>query len=113
MLKQEIELLGPIKQIFHASGQEYGSRRVQIELNKSGHQISKTRVSKIMSENDLVAKAIKRVKVTTKQSMKPYYVADNLLHQNFTIEAPNQAWCGDITYVPTDEGWLYVATVTL
>lgn len=49
--------------------------------------------------------------MTTKQSAKPFFVAPNLLNQNFTTTAPNQDWVSDITYVPTAQGWLFVATV--
>jgi transposase InsO family protein len=64
-----------------------------------------------MKENDLRPKAKRKFKVTTQQSSKPYLVAENLLKQNFIVGAPNLAWVTDITYVPTAEGWLYVATV--
>lgn len=109
--RQEKLLLPHIKRSFIHSREEYGSRRIKLDLGDLANNVSKTRINKIMQSNNLIPKARKRFKVTTQQSKKPYYVADNLLNQNFNFNAPNQAWCGDITYVPTDEGWLYVATV--
>jgi len=73
--------------------------------------MGKKRVIRIMNALGLKPKARKKFKVTTQQSSAPYYVAPNLLKQVFTETAPNQAWVTDITYVPTQEGWLYVATV--
>jgi transposase InsO family protein len=100
-----------IIQSFNDSEGEYGSRRIIRFLKKNGVQMGKTRVVKIMNDLGLKPKARKKFKVTTQQSSKPYYVAPNLLAQEFTSAAPNQAWVSDITYVPTQEGWLYVATV--
>jgi len=81
-------------------------------MGKNGQiRMGKKRVIRIMNALGLKPKARKKFKVTTQQSSAPYYVAPNLLEQDFTETAPNQAWVTDITYVPTQEGWLYVATV--
>ncbi len=100
-----------ITKAFNDSGGEYGTRRIIKVLNKNQIKIGKKRVIKIMNALGLKPKARKKFKVTTQQSSKPYYVAPNLLEQDFTETAPNQAWVTDIIYVPTQEGWLYVATV--
>ena len=100
-----------IIEIFQQSRQEYGATRIKQKLLQRGLVASKRRIGRLMKQNHLVAKARKKFKVTTTQSTRPYRVADNLLNQNFKAHAPNKAWVGDITYVKTAEGWLYVATV--
>jgi len=100
-----------ITKAFNDSGGEYEARRIIKVLNKNQIQMGKKRVIRIMNALGLKPKARKKFKVTTQQSSAPYYVAPNLLEQVFTETAPNQAWVTDITYVPTQEGWLYVATV--
>ena len=98
-------------ELFHEFRSEYGALRLKPELAKLGFVVSKNRIRKLMRRNGLIAKASKKYKVTTMQSTKPYRVAKNLLKQNFKVSAPNVAWAGDITYVKTAQGWLYVATV--
>ena len=100
-----------ITKAYNDSGGEYGARRIIKVLSKNQIRMGKKRVIRIMNDLGLKPKARKKFKVTTQQSNKPYYVAPNLLEQDFTETAPNQAWVTDITYVPTQEGWLYVATV--
>ena len=88
----------------------YGSRRIHRELQGRGHRIGLRRVERLMRENGIRARHKRRYKATTdsKHSMP---VADNLLARNFTPEAPNRVWTGDITYIHTGEGWLYLAVV--
>ncbi len=88
----------------------YGSRRMHRELQARGHRIGLARVERLMRDNGIRARHKRRYKATTdsKHSMP---VADNLLQRNFTPEAPNRVWTGDITYIATDEGWLYLAVV--
>ena len=72
--------------------------------------MGKNRVARVMQTEGLRAKAARKYKATTNSNHK-LPVAPNLLEQNFTATAPNQKWVSDITYVATDEGWLYVAVV--
>jgi len=99
-----------IKQLFDASRQEYGAKRIHRGLEAMCHTISLYQVRKLMKQLGLAAKARRKFKVTTKQSKRPHYVAPNRLNRNFTTSKPNEAWVTDITYVHTQEGWLYVAT---
>jgi len=109
--KQEDErLLGKIKAIHKASRNTYGSPRIHAELREEGETCSRNRVSKIMKKSGIAAKMKKRFKVTTKANPKAI-PAPNLLQQDFTAEKPNQRWVADFTYVATQEGWLYVATI--
>lgn len=99
-----------IKEEFTLSKQTYGVDRVIKALGKKGVHIGRHRTRRLMREEGLVPKARRKFKVTT-DSDHDDPVAANLLDQNFDVDAPNKVWVGDITYVPTNEGWLYVAVV--
>ena len=88
----------------------YGSPRMVRERRARGFSASKERVERLMRENGIHARHKRRYKVTT-DSKHGLPVADNLLDRNFTPTAPNQVWTSDITYLWTDEGWLYFAIV--
>lgn len=103
-------LVGKIKAIHAVSRHTYGSPRVHADLQAEGESCSRKRVAKLMRSNGLQAKMKKRFKKTTQQNSKAI-VAPNLLAQDFTAQAPDTRWVTDITYVLTEEGWLYVAAV--
>ena len=103
-------LIEKIKLIHTESRKTYGSPRIHAELRSQGETCSRKRVARLMKKAGIEAKMKKRFKVTTKANPKAK-VAPNLLNQNFTADAPNQRWVADFTYVSTQEGWLYVATV--
>lgn len=88
----------------------YGSRRMHRELRGRGHRIGLTRVERLMRENGVRARHKRRFKATT-DSKHSLPVAQNLLAREFTPAAPNRVWTGDITYLDTGEGWLYLAVV--
>ena len=96
--------------IFNAHHSRYGSPRITDELHDTGEMCGKDRVARRMKHLGLKAKAKKKFKVTT-DSSHHLPVAANLLNRDFTTLAPNQKWCGDISYVWTDEGWMYLAIV--
>ena len=109
--RQEDErLLTKITAIHTTSRQTYGSPRIHAELRDDGETCSRKRIAKIMHKAGVVAKMKKRFKITTRSSPDAI-PAPNLLQQDFTAERPNQRWVADFTYVSTQEGWLYVATV--
>lgn len=89
---------------------KYGSPRVYRELKKRDVRVSRKRVIRLMQEQGLVGRPKKRFVVTT-DSNHALEVAPNVLDRNFTARAPNQKWAGDITYLKTPEGWLYLAIV--
>lgn len=99
-----------IKKIFAESRNTYGHRRIKKKLRKQGTNCSNDRIRRIMRENGLVSVHTRKFKATT-NSNHQYPVAPNLLQKDFSTTAPNQKWVGDITYIPTDEGWLYLASV--
>jgi len=104
------ELVEHIQTIHQASRQSYGSPRIHAELAATGHTVSKNRVAKLMKMHGIRAARRQKRKKTT-QSDHPYPVASNLLNREFTAERPNEKWLGDITYIWTAEGWLYLAVV--
>ncbi len=109
--EEDLQLMIKIKKIFHVSRQEAGTRNIKKILNRDGITISRRRIGKLMNKIGLRPKATRKFKITTQQAKKAFYVAPNLLRQNFTAEQPNQKWVTDITYIPTQEGWLYAAVV--
>lgn len=108
--KEDERLLTKIKSIHQESRGTYGSPRIFAQLHEEGELCSRKRVSKIMKNAGIAAKMKKRFKVTTKANPKAV-PAPNLLKQNFVADKPDQRWVADFTYVATQEGWLYVATV--
>ena len=88
----------------------YGSPRVHAELVARGQGCCLNTVAKLMHDQDIRAKTARKFRCTT-DSNHDLPVADNLLDRQFDPESPNQAWVADITYIPTREGWLYLAAV--
>lgn len=106
----DAQMLALIQSIHAEFKGSYGSPRMVRELRLRGFPASKERVERLMQENDIRAKHKRRFKVTT-DSKHNLPIAPNLLDRNFTPDAPNQVWTSDITYLWTDEGWLYLAIV--
>jgi len=103
-------LLAEIRAIHAEHEARYGSPRVVDELRARGHEVGKHRVARLMRENGIWARIRRRFRHTTDSNHR-LPVAPNLLAQNFTATAPNQAWVGDITYIWTAEGWAYLAVL--
>ena len=99
-----------IKAVHEASRQTYGSPRIHAELAAKGISCSKGRVARLMKEHGIRAKQKRKFRVTT-DSKHSLPVAPNRLDRQFEAQGPNQAWLSDITYIPTRQGWLYLAAV--
>jgi transposase InsO family protein len=99
-----------IKEIHKESNGEYGSPKVHEELRRRGTRCGRKRVARLMKEDGLKAKTIRKFKATT-NSNHSLPVAPNLLNRDFSPAQPNKAWAADITYIWTSEGWLYLAIV--
>lgn len=97
-----------IKAAHKRNRETYGPERLQNDLAERGIQVGVHRIKRIRKEHGIHCKQVKKFKATT-NSDHSLPVADNLLDQNFTTEAPNRVWVTDITYIPTAEGWLYLA----
>ncbi len=87
-----------------------GAKRIRIESVEQGNQHTIKTISSSMKCQHLIAKAAKKFKVTT-DSDHAFPLAENVLDRDFTAEKPNQKWVGDITYLRTNEGWLYLAVI--
>jgi putative transposase len=99
-----------IESIFLKEKRRAGYRRVARKLKNEGILVSYNHVAKLMKVKGLRAKAARKFKATT-NSNHSLPVAPNLLEQNFEAKQPNEKWVSDITYIPTDEGWVYLAAV--
>ena len=103
-------LLVHIKAVQTRTRRSYGRPRILRELRNAGVPVGKHRLQTLMQKHGLRAKGKKRFKITT-DSAHDLPIAANLLNRQFTVDAPDRVWVGDITYIPTDEGWLFLAVV--
>src|SRR5215218_1974255 len=99
-----------IQTIFAESRRSYGSPRVQAALKAQGIRTARKRVARLMRHAQLQAR-VRRRSVRTTDSRHTDPIAPNLLARTFEADAPNQVWVADITYLPTRQGWLYLAVV--
>jgi transposase InsO family protein len=103
-------LLVEIRAVHAEVKQRYGSPRIHAELAARGTDCCLNTVAKLMHDNDIRAKTARKFKNTT-DSAHSLPVADNLLDRQFEAQGPNERWLSDISYIPTREGWLYLAVV--
>jgi putative transposase len=89
----------------------YGSPRMHKELVARGHDCCVNTVARLMRDHGIVAKTARKFRITTTDSNHDLPVADNLLDRQFNPSQANEVWLADITYIPTREGWLYLAAV--
>ena len=104
------ELLEAVKDIAKASGDTYGSRRMKEALCALSYPVSRNKARKLMKEAKVQVKYRKKYKVTTNSDHKQP-VFENVLDRQFDVTQPDQAYVGDITYLWTQEGWLYLAVI--
>ena len=105
-----VRLLEHIQAIHQESRGTYGSPRVHQALKRRGIACGRHRTARLMANAGLVGRARKRFRTTTKQR-KSAIAAPDLLKREFTAERPHEVWTSDITYIWTDEGWLYLAVM--
>jgi transposase InsO family protein len=106
--REEARLEVEIKASHKRTRQTCGPERLQHDLAEHGVQVGVCRIRRIRKKLGIRCKQAKKYTVTT-DSRHTFPVADNLLDQQFEAAAPNNVWVSDITYIPTDEGWLYLA----
>ncbi len=106
----DAQLLVEIKAAMKRGRGAYGSPRVHRELRAQGVRVGKKRSERLMRENGLEARQKRRF-VHTTDSRHPHPIAPNLLERDFDPKAANTAWAGDVTYIATGEGWLYLAVL--
>ena len=100
-----------IREIFEQSKRCYGAPRIHAELKARGFRTSKRTVAKLMRENGIRPPRGRRRAPITTDSRHSHAIAPNLLDRNFEAVAPDAVWLADISYITTDEGWLYLAAV--
>ena len=106
--REEIRLELEIRAADRRTRQTYGPERLQYDLAEHGIRVGICRIKRIRKKLGIRCKQKRKFKVTT-HSRHKLPVAENLLEQQFKVSQPNKVWLSDITYVPTDEGWLYLA----
>jgi transposase InsO family protein len=105
------ELIAQIHQVHNQSRDSYGSPRITRELNDEGTRVCENTVARYMRESGLCVQPRRRFVPRTTDSDHAYPIASNVLDRDFDATAPNQKWACDLTYVWTDEGWLYLCIV--
>ena len=108
--RANVQLAADVHRVYAANKGRTGAPRITKHLRDEGQKVGQNRVARVMRTERLRAKAAKKYKATTNSSHS-LPVAPNLLEQDFTAATPNQKWVSDITYIATDEGWLYLAVV--
>ncbi len=110
--KQDIDtlLVVEIKTLHKQSDKSYGSRRMAKGLQRKGYNVGRYKARSLMRKADIVCRQRKRFRVTT-LSNHTKTIAENILNREFAINVPNRRWVADITYLWTQEGWIYIAAV--
>lgn len=108
---ENAQLLVRIIRLHQDSRKTYGSPRIQVLLRRAGHAHGRNRIARLMRQKGLSGRAKGRFRVHTTDSNHNQPIAPNRLADLPAPSAPNQIWVGDITYIPTEEGWLYLAGV--
>lgn len=109
--KRRRELAGKVKAVHEQNRRVYGSPRVCAALRATGERVCENTVAKVMREQQIRAKSRKKFVPRTTDSRHDRPVAENVLGRQFEVRTPDRKWAVDITYVPTAEGWLYLAGV--
>jgi putative transposase len=109
--QENARLVLEIARIHQDSRQTYGSPRIQVVLSQAGHAHGRHRIARLMRQQGLCGRAKGRFRVCTTDSNHDQPIAPNRLPEQPVPSAPNQVWLGDITYVSTEEGWLYLAGI--
>ena len=108
--RTDLKVLAHIREQYALSNQTYGRPRMTAELKEAGLDVGERRVGRLMKINGIRPVRTRRHKVTT-DSQHALGFADNVINANFLANAPNRKWAGDISYIWTSEGWLYLAVV--
>jgi len=103
-------LFEKIKVIYEGSRERYGSPRITEELKRQGIKCNKKRVARIMRKNGIEARIFRKYRNTTNSEHQKER-SENILSREFNRQKPNEVWTSDITYIRTEEGWLYLAAV--
>jgi putative transposase len=105
------DLIDDIRRVHRDTRGRYGSPRIHVELKAQGRGASRGRIERLMRRHGIRAIMAHPRRVRTTDSRHDLPIAPNLLNRNFIATAPNQIWLADITYIETDQGWLYLAAI--
>jgi putative transposase len=105
------QLVSQIRAAHSQSRELYGSPRVHAQLKAQNIAVSRNTVAKYMAQEKIQSRIKRRFRVRTTDARHDHPIASNVLKRDFAADAPDRKWCCDITYVPTEEGWLYLAAV--
>ncbi len=108
---ERTEVTRQIKDLYQGSKGRYGSPKITDELRDLGWIVSRPRVARIMRAEGLKSITCKKFRGTTTDSRHNFPVAENILNRDFHALEPSQKWVSDITYLPTDQGWVYLTTI--
>lgn len=109
--KENLELIERIRSIHEESDGTYGSPRITAELRSEGVSVSENRIARLMNKEGVSSESVKKFKIQTTDSNHDLPITERLFETESadSVMAPNQVWTGDITYIATDEGWLFLA----
>jgi len=107
---EDVKLTGFVADVFTEGRMVYGTRRIKHRLAQHNTTISRKRISRLMQAGGLQRRIKRKFKVTT-DSKHSLHISPNLLKRQFHVAKPTQVWAGDITYIPSQNGWLYLAIV--
>jgi putative transposase len=108
--RDDVIYLAHIRASFAESNESYGVRRIHADMQEKGLAVGRERTARLMRDNKLKPRRTKRFKRTTDSNHK-HPIAENILEQDFSCQAPDEKWGVDISYIWTAEGWLYLAIV--
>jgi len=108
--KADERLLDRISAIYKLHRGVYGAPRIHDALADEGMRCGKKRVARLMREHDIRAKTVRRFKITTRSDRSSHQCVD-LVCRDFQVGQPNRIWSSDITYIPTRQGWVYLAII--
>jgi putative transposase len=108
--QEDTDLAGILQSVFEKSRATYGTRRLKAALLRQDRTVSRRRIGRLMREAGLSCKTKRKFKATT-NSKHDQPIAPNHLDRQFAVDQPDQVYAGDITYIHTQEGWLYLAVV--
>ena len=109
--ERRVHLLTKIKEMHERSKQRYGSPRICKDLNALGIKISRPRVARVMREAGIRSIVSKKYRVCTTDSNHAFKASENLLNRDFQVAATGEKWVSDLTYIRTDQGWLYLTMI--
>jgi putative transposase len=110
-VRKEQQLLACVKQVYQQSNCRYGSPRIAVELREQGIKASRPRIARLMRKHAIRSIIRRKYRVQTTDSNHNYAIADNYLDRNFSANRLAEKWVSDLTYIRTQEGWLYLTAV--